>query len=80
MYVEMDFNTFQVLTFVVYQCIYIRQIVLDIISYLHCSVHKNWFFFDATFNSPDNQDWLFFKYNTILAGCLQVQKISVTIG
>ena len=25
MYVEMDFNTFQVLTFVVYQCMYIRQ-------------------------------------------------------
>ena len=40
MHVEMDFNTFQVLTFVVYQYMYVKQIVFAIISYLHCFVHK----------------------------------------
>ena len=37
---------------------------------------QNWFVFDATFNSPNNQDWLSFKYQIIFAGCLFVQKIS----
>ena len=58
---------------------YVKQIVFAIISYLHCFVHKI-DVFDANFNSPDNQDWLFFKYHTILAGCLHVQKISIAIG
>ena len=40
MHVEMDFNTFQVLTFVVYQYMYVKKIVFAIISYLHCFVHK----------------------------------------
>ena len=31
MHVEMDFNTFQVLTFVVYQYMYVKQIVFAII-------------------------------------------------
>ena len=40
MYVEMDFNTVQLLTFVVYKYMCIKQIVFAIISCSHCFVHK----------------------------------------
>ena len=40
MYVDMDFNLVQVLMFVVYQYMYIKQIVFAIISCLHCFVHR----------------------------------------
>ena len=41
MYVDMDFNTVQLLTFVVYKYMCIKQIVFAIISCLHyCFVHK----------------------------------------
>ena len=38
---------------------------------------QNWFVFDANFNSPNNQDGLFFKYQIILTGCLHVQINSI---
>ena len=40
MYVDMDFNLVQVLMFVVYQYMYIKLIVFEIISCLHCFVHR----------------------------------------
>ena len=38
---------------------------------------QNWFVFDANFNSPNNQDGLFLKYQIILASCLHVQMNSI---
>ena len=38
---------------------------------------QNWFVFDANFNSSNNQDGLFFKYQIILTGCLHVQINSI---
>ena len=66
MYVEMDFNLVQIVIIVIASCFY-------------CFVQKNWFVFDGNFNSPDNQDWLFFKYYIILADCLHVEKISMNV-
>ena len=40
MYVDMDFNLVQVLMFVVYQYMYIKQIIFAIISCLYCFVHR----------------------------------------
>ena len=38
---------------------------------------QNWFVFDANFNSPNNQDGLFLKYQIILVSCLHVQINSI---
>ena len=70
MYVEMDFNLVQMLT----NC-YRDSVALC----FYCFVQKNWFVFDGNFNSPDNQDWLFFKYYIILADWLHVEKISMNV-
>ena len=40
---------------------------------------QNWVVFDANFNSPHNEDGVFFKYQIILAGCLHVQINSINI-
>ena len=38
---------------------------------------QNLFVFDANFNSPNNQDGLFLKYQIILVSCLHVQINSI---
>ena len=60
----------------IYIYIYIVYVYLTNCFYIHfvftlfCA--HNWFVFDANFNSPNNQDGLFFKYKIILIGCLHV--------
>ena len=83
MYVQMDFNLVQlgadICGLLVY--IYIVYVYLTNCFYIHvmftlfCA--HNWFVFDANFNSPNNQDGLFFKYQIILTGCLHVQINSI---
>ena len=55
MYVEMDFNTVQVLTFVVYQYMYMTNCYCNCFMFL-LFYAQNWLVFDANFDSPNNQD------------------------